>query len=223
MADLFGIDNYRKALIAQAADYIWIARDQALMLRGMYVTVLIPKEENNIDEYSDYKDTKTDYVQIQTYIEPQFDKYILTLSLLGQDMERDYPLEVSIMSRLHLPRNSIIQIPEINSAGQPITREWRVLSTSIKQVGNIYTRIANCTPARTFEEITTDIVEEYCRGTFEVIDCTVTKDDEVWDIPIDIIGVGTLKVVDFVYYEPYGLVECSNRHKFIIFQPTISD
>ena len=193
------------------------------MLRGMYVTVLIPKEENNIDEYSDYKDTKTDYVQIQTYIEPQFDKYILTLSLLGQDMERDYPLEVSIMSRLHLPRNSIIQIPEINSAGQPITREWRVLSTSIKQVGNIYTRTANCTPARTFEEITTDIVEEYCRGTFEVIDCTVTKDDEVWDIPIDIIGVGTLKVVDFVYYEPYGLVECSNRHKFIIFQPTISD
>ena len=175
------------------------------------------------NEYSDYKDTKTDYVQIQTYIEPQFDKYILTLSLLGQDMERDYPLEVSIMSRLHLPRNSIIQIPEINSAGQPITREWRVLSTSIKQVGNIYTRTANCTPARTFEEITTDIVEEYCRGTFEVIDCTVTKDDEVWDIPIDIIGVGTLKVVDFVYYEPYGLVECSNRHKFIIFQPTISD
>ena len=97
------------------------------------------------------------------------------------------------------------------------------MSTSIKQVGNIYTRTANCTPARTFEEITTDIVEEYCRGTFEVIDCTVTKDDEVWDIPIDIIGVGTLKVVDFVYYEPYGLVECSNRHKFIIFQPTISD
>ena len=89
MADLFGIDNYRKALISQAADYIWIARDQALMLRGMYVTVLIPKEENNIDEYSDYKDTKTDYVQIQTYIEPQFDKYILTLSLLGQDMERE--------------------------------------------------------------------------------------------------------------------------------------
>lgn len=223
MTDLFGINNYRKALIEQAADYIWIARDQALMLKGMYVTVFIPKNENNIDEYSDFVDDSDDYYQIQTYIEPQFDKYVMTLSLLGQDMERDYPLEVSIMSRVHLPRNSIIQIPEINSAEQPITREWRVLSTSIKQVGKIYTRTANCTPARTYEDLTTDIVEEKCSGILEVLDCTVTKGEEVWDIPIDIMSTGTLSVVDYIFYEPYGLVECSNRHKFIIFMPKISD
>ena len=223
MTDLFGIDNYRKALIEQAADYIWIARDQALMLRGMYVTVFVPKDENSVDEYSDFIDDDTDYYQIQTYIEPQFEKYVMTLSLLGQDMERDYPLEVSIMSKVHLPRNSIIQIPEINSAGQPITREWRVLSTSIKQVGKIYTRTANCTPARTYEDLTTDIVEESCTGNLEVLDFTITPGDETWDLPIEVMSTGNLSVVDFIFYEPYGLVECTNKHKFIIFQPTISD
>lgn len=223
MTDLFGIDNYRKALIEQYADYMWIARDQALMMRGMYVTVLIPNEENDVDEYSDFVDSEDNYHQIQTYIEPQFEKYIMTLSLLGQDMERDYPLEISIMSKLHLPRHSIIQIPEINSAEQPLTREWRVLSTSIKQVGKIYTRVANCTPARTYEELTTDIVEERGSGLLECLDCTVTKEEETWDIPIDVMCTGTLSVVDYIYYEPYGLVDCYNKQKIIVFQPTISD
>lgn len=223
MTDLFGVNNYRKALIEQYADYMWIARDQALMMRGMYVTVFVPNEENDIDEYSDFVSDREGYHQIQTYIEPQFEKYLMTLSLLGQDMERDYPLEISIMSKVHLPRNSIIQMPEINSAEQPVTREWRVLSTSIKQVGKIYTRIANCTPARSYEELTTDIIEEGATALFEVLDCTVTKEEETWDIPIEVMGTGTLSVTDFIYYEPYGLVECANRQKIIIFQPTISD
>ena len=111
-------------------------------------------------------------------------------------MERDYPLEVSIMSRLHLPRNSIIQIPEINSAGQPITREWRVLSTSIKQVGNIYTRTANCTPARTFEEITTDIEGvRYCKEKLsDVLDPKVAEDLETIITAVDSVKNADFKI-----------------------------
>ena len=222
MVELYSYNNYRKSLIAQAADYFWIARDEALMNRGMYVTILIPKVENNVDEYSDFIDDKEDYDQIQTFIEPQFEKYLMTLSLLGQDMERDYPLEISIMSQVNIPRNSIIQMPEINSANQPITREWRVLSTEIKQVGSIYTRIAHATPARSFENLTTDIASVNVVSEFECIGCTVTKDGETWDIPIEASTFGMLEVLDCVSYEPYGIVECSNASKIVVLIPSIT-
>lgn len=222
MVELYSVNNYRKALIAQAADYFWIARDEALMNRGMYVTILIPKVENNVDEYSDFMDESEDYEQIQTFIEPQFDKYLMTLSLLGQDMERDYPLEISIMSQVNIPRNSIIQMPEINSANQPITREWRVLSTEIKQVGSIYTRIAHATPARTYESIQTDISTLAVQSLFECTGCTVTKEEETWNIPLEVSTAGLFEVIDCLFYEPYGVVECSNKVKITVLRPSIN-
>lgn len=221
MAELFSYDNYRKALVSQAADYIWILRDEALMNKGIYITIKIPDEENNINEYSDFIDEREDYHEIQTFIEPQFDKYIMTLSLLGQDMERDYPLKVNIMSQVHIPKNSIMLIPEINSEGSIITREWRVLSTEIKQVGHIYTRVANCTPARSFEKIVTDIVEPKDYSELEVLDCTVTKGEDIWDIPIETFVGYSFEALDVLVYEPYGLVVAEDTYKITAVSPII--
>lgn len=221
MTDLYSYNNYRKALIEQASGYYWILRDEALMNKGMQVSILIPINENNINEYNDFIDESENFKTIQTFIEPQFDKYVLTLSLLGQDMERDYPLEICIMSQIHLPRNSIIQMPEINSLGTPLVREWRVLSTEIKQQGNIYTRVAFATPVRSFEKMVTDIVEASSSFVFECDDGLITKDDDVWNIPIEINVTGNLSVLNCLVYEPYGVVECFNKQKIVVLQPTI--
>lgn len=218
-----GTNNYRGAMVAQMADYYAKLRDEALVNIGMLVTLKIPKTENNIDEYSDYIDLQdTDYITKQTYIEPQFDKYVTTLSLLGQDMEKDYPLSINILSQEHMPRNTIIIIQEINSAFEALSREWRVLSTEIKQVGHIYTRQAFAVPARAYTSILGDVVFSHSE-----INAWISWYNIHEVIPDEIIVNTSNKVLINVsgctVYKSYGIIDAYSETKAIVYKPQILD
>ena len=216
-------NNYRGAVIAQEAEYLSALRDEALVNTGMYVTIKVPLRENNLDEYNDFVDMEDDDYEIrQTFIEPKFDKYVKTLSLLGQDMERDYPLSISILSNEHMPRNTIIVIQEINSAFEALSREWRVLSTEIKQVGHIYTRIAYAVPARSYASIESDIVEFGFAGEAKVSGYSIVHvPDE--QIIIDKVDTVLFTVDAFNTYKSYGLINATTKMKATVFKPQIID
>lgn len=216
-------NNYRGAVISQEADYLSALRDEALVNTGMYVTIKVPLRENNLDEYNDFIDLEDDDYEIrQTFIEPKFDKYVKTLSLLGQDMERDYPLSISILSKEHMPRNTIIVIQEINSAFEPLSREWRVLSTEIKQVGHIYTRIAYAVPARSYASISTEVVDFGLNAEAWVSGYTIIRvPDE--QIIVDKVDKILFTVSNCNTYKSYGLINATTKMKAVVYKPQIID
>ena len=124
---------------------------------GVPAQIKTPKVENNLDEYINYVDD--DFYTVDSVVVPKFQEYRTVLSQLGQTAEEDYPLEILIPSALHLPRNSRIILNEYDSGENKTSREWRVLTTEVKQLSNSksYTRIAYCVPARANIYITAKI------------------------------------------------------------------
>lgn len=123
-----------------------------MSMYGVPVDIKIPKQENNLDEYINYTDrNREDFYYQKTFIVPKFKEYRQILSQHGNTAEENYVLECTIPSALHLPRNSRIILNEYDSNEYKIAREWRVLSTTTKQLSNSksYTRIANLVPDRT--------------------------------------------------------------------------
>lgn len=218
-----GTNNYRGSLVGTSADYYASLRDEALVNIGMLVTIKVPKQENNIDEYSDFVDIEDeDYLIKHTYIQPQIDKYIRTLSLLGQDMENEYPLTINILSREHMPRNTIIVMQEINSAYESVSREWRVLSTEIKQVGHIYTRLAYAVPARSYTSILGDVIFCETNASSLVTNVHIHKniDNEI------IINASNRLISDVIsvnIYKSYGLIDSFTETKAVVYRPQILD
>lgn len=145
--------NLRSSFQDNQIDYIAAIRDEAIMsMYGIPVDIKIPKQENNLDEYINYTDkNKEDFYYQKTFIVPKFKEYRQILSQHGNTAEENYVLECTIPSALHLPRNSRIILNEYDSNEYKIAREWRVLSTTTKQLSNSksYTRIANLVPDRT--------------------------------------------------------------------------
>lgn len=145
--------NLRSSFQDKQVDYIASIRDEAIMsMYGIPVDVKIPKQENNLDEYINYTDNnREDFYYQKTFIVPKFKEYRQILSQYGNTAEENYCLECTIPSALHLPRNSRIILNEYDSNENKIAREWRVLSTTTKQLSNSrsYTRIANLVPDRT--------------------------------------------------------------------------
>lgn len=218
-----GTNNYRSALVAHMADYYSALRDEALVNIGMLVTLKIPNIENNVDEYSDYLDLEdSDYTIKQTYIEPKFDSYVKTLSLLGQDMEGDYPLSIEIMTNEHMPRNTIIIIQEVNSAYEAISREWRVLSTEIKQVGHIYTRMAYAVPARSFRSILGDVIFASSTVEAKVNKVRIYKMNKE-DIIVNASSEVMISVLNCNVYKSYGRIDSYTETKAVVYKPQILD
>lgn len=155
--------NHRSAIERTQVDYLAALRDGAFFDNfGIRVQVKIPKVENNLDEYINFVDD--DFHIQETVVVPKFKEYRRVLSELGQTAEEDYPLEIAIPSALHLPMNSRIILNEYNANENRIAREWRVLSTELKQISNSksYTKIAYCVPARSNIFITSEVVSCSC-------------------------------------------------------------
>lgn len=145
--------NLRSSFQDKQIDYVASIRDEAIMsMYGVPVDIKIPKQENNLDEYINYTDkNREDFYYQKTFIVPKFKEYRQIISQNGNTAEENYCLECTIPSALHLPRNSRIILNEYDSNEYKIAREWRVLSTTTKQLSNSksYTRIANLVPDRT--------------------------------------------------------------------------
>ena len=158
--------NLRSSFQDKQVDYLASIRDEAIMsMYGVPVDIKIPKQENNLDEYINYTDrNRDDFYYQKTYIVPKFKEYRQILSQYGNTAEENYCLECTIPSALHLPRNSRVILNEYDSNEYKIAREWRVLSTTTKQLSNSksYTRIANLVPDRTSLLNTPKISEIEC-------------------------------------------------------------
>lgn len=164
--------NYRSTFKGKQIDYLASLRDSAIYnLYGVRATARIPKIENNVDEYQNFKDDEFDTQQIICV--PEFTDYRQVLSQYGMSAEDnvDYPLDILIPSALHLPRNSRIILSEFDASENKVGREWRVLSTETKQLSNSksYTKVAHCVPSRTSVLVTTTALEIECVSQIEQI------------------------------------------------------
>jgi hypothetical protein len=211
--------NHRGAIEQTQIDYLAALRDGAFFDNfGIKVQVKIPKIENNLDEYINYIDD--DFYVEETVVVPKFKEYRNVLSQLGQSAEEDYPLEIAIPSALHLPRNSRIILNEYNANENRTAREWRVLSTELKQISNskTYSKIAYCVPARSNIFITSKV------GSCQ---CYVMIESEVSDYEIlpgqsaYICNMGKCYPVDNNRNTSAAVAECACRVDWRIKLPSI--
>lgn len=169
--------NYRSSFKDRQVDYIASLRDSAIFnLYGIQVTFKIPKVENNVDEYINYKDE--DFYLQKAVVVPKFKEYRQVLSQLGVTAEENYPLEIAVPSSLHVPRNSRLILNEWNAQENKVAREWKVLSSQIKQLSDSknYTNIIQCVPARVNILVTSNV---------EIGSCIIISGDpETGDITV---------------------------------------
>ena len=143
--------NLRDSFITDISEYQGALRDEVLFSNfSLRVLVRIPREENAVDEYSNFVDVG--WIETTESVVPLFKDYRDNVSAEGMTAEQSelYPLQILIPSKLHLPKFSHIIFTEYNSREEKIAREWQVLSTQMKQLSNgkTYSRIAFCVPAR---------------------------------------------------------------------------
>lgn len=176
--------NLRSSFQDRQIDYVAALRDEAIMSTyGIPVSIKVPKQENNLDEYINYTDkNREDFYYQETFIVPKFKEYRQILSQYGNTAEENYCLECTIPSALHLPRNSRVILNEYDSNENKVAREWRVLSTTTKQLSNSksYTRIANLVPDRTSILNASRVPEVNCTLVFSNIsDYIIYKPNEL--------------------------------------------
>lgn len=162
--------NFRSSISGEQINYIASLRDGALFaLYGVDVEIKIPNVENNLDEYINYVDE--DFTTTNEIVAPQFNEYRQIISNLGNDAEEHYPLEIVIPTTLHLPRNSRIILDEYAAIGNKVAKEWRVLSTEMKQLSNskTYSKIAHCTPDRTSIYVTNEKASCVCEVSTGIV------------------------------------------------------
>ena len=163
-------NNLRNSVVNPYAKYAGALRDCVIFQNyGIRVTVKIPRIENNLDIYNNFDDEDIGWDTDEIMVVPKFKEYRLILSKLGQTAEENYPLEIAIPTNYHLPRDSRIILNEKNSEQEQVAREWRVLSTTLKQIDNTYTRLAACVPARVTEIQTSELVPWTFRSGLRVI------------------------------------------------------
>lgn len=163
-------NNLRNALVEEYTSYAGELRDCEIFTNyGIRVTVKIPRVENNLDIYNNYDDEDIGWDTKEMMLVPKFKEYRLILSELGQSAEENYPLEIAIPTNCHLPRDSRIILTEENAKREHVAREWRVLSTTLKQIGNTYTRLASAIPARVTELQTSELQKWIFRSGLRVV------------------------------------------------------
>lgn len=213
--------NYRSAFQGAQVDYLAALRDSAFFnLYGINVTIKIPKVENNVDEYINYKDE--DFYLLRTNVVPKFEEYRQVLSQYGMSAEPagdTYPLEVLLPSAIHVPRNSRILLDEWNAHENKVSREWKVESTVVKQLSNskTYTHIAYCVPARVNINVTSTGQTANCVILTEAVTATVYEHKlaQVNCICLGEVNNTRLLPIDDI------IAEASCTLKYKIFKPSI--
>lgn len=154
----FSDHNLRKSYINSQVEYLASLRDSVIFDNyGIKVLVRVPVTEfgdilsNNVDEYSNF--VNENWIETTETVVPLFDEYRQVLSEAGMTADGTDGitcLQISIPSKLYLPRDSRIVFNEYDCNEQGISREWVVLGTVMKQLSGskTYSRIANCVPSR---------------------------------------------------------------------------
>ena len=136
---------YRR-LANRTVAYVGNLRDGAIEAEGIITKIRRPAVENQMNYYGDYV---SDYLPEENIaVIPQYNKYYQVIDVLGYCVEPELPLECIVKRYDYIPNNSIIQLAIRNLAGGTQMRWWRVLSTEVKHIENVYCRTAKLSPVR---------------------------------------------------------------------------
>jgi hypothetical protein len=124
-------------------------RDKYIDYHGILATIEIPSLEDQLDSFGDLKkDVIRSTVQIK--VVPRYDAYHAVINLLGgADIEQDLPLEIIAKDSDYIPNDSILTLPlcKPDDSGQT-SEKWKVISSEIKYLERMYTRLLKCVPYR---------------------------------------------------------------------------
>jgi hypothetical protein len=139
------LGTYRR-LANRTVDYQGKMRDDTIETEGIITKIRRPLVENQMNYYGDYIN---DYgPEEDIAVVPQYNKYYQVIDVLGYCVEPELPLEALVKRYDYIPNNSIIQLAIRNLAGGMQVRWWRVLSTEVKHIENVYCRLAKLSPVR---------------------------------------------------------------------------
>jgi hypothetical protein len=129
-------------------------RDKYIDYQGILATIEIPTSEDELDSFGDIR---KDIPRITSEIKviPRYDIYHQVINLLGgADIEQDLPLELIVKDSDYIPNDSLITLPicRPNDSGTSDER-WKVISSEIKYLENMYTRLVKCVPHREQEPV----------------------------------------------------------------------
>jgi hypothetical protein len=140
-----GLGQYRR-LADRTVQYVGAIRDYTIDTEGIVTKIRRPAVENQMDYYGNYV---PDYQPEEDIaIVPQYNKYYQVIDVLGYCVEPELPLEALVKRYDYIPNDSIIKIAVRNLAGGLQERWWRVLSTEVKHLENVYARTAKLSPVR---------------------------------------------------------------------------
>lgn len=126
--------------------YVGALRDGAIDEQGVVTKIKRPAIENQMNYYGDYV---SDYLPEQDIVVvPQYNKYYQVIDILGYCVEPELPLEAFVKLYDYIPNDSIIKLGVRSLSGCIQQRWWRVLSTEVKHIENLYARVAKLSPVR---------------------------------------------------------------------------
>lgn len=124
-------------------------RDKYVDFHGILATIEIPVSEDQLDSFGDLR---KDIVRTTSQIKvvPRYNQYHDIVNLLaGADIEQELPLEIIAKNSDYIPNDSIITLPTCKPDDSGTTdEEWKVISSEIKYLEKMYTRIVKCVPNR---------------------------------------------------------------------------
>jgi hypothetical protein len=127
-------------------NYLAALRDRTIDDQGLVTKIKRPDVENAMNFYGDFIPSYLPEDDIS--IVPQYNKYYQVIDVLGYCVEPELPLEAIVKTHDYIPNSSVIKIPVRNLAGGLQIRWWRVLSTEVKHIENVYARVAKLSPVR---------------------------------------------------------------------------
>lgn len=124
-------------------------RDKYVDFHGVSASIEIPTSEDQLDSFGDLrKDVPRNTTSIK--VVPRYDHYYEVINLLGgADIEQDLPLEIIAKNSDYIPNDSILTLPTCKPDNTGTTNEkWKVISSEVKYLEKMYTRILRCVPYR---------------------------------------------------------------------------
>ena len=137
--------NYR-LLANRSVNYSAALRNSEIENIGVITKIRRPSSEHAMNYYGDFV---ADYLpEDDITVVPQYNKYYQVIDVLGYCVEPELPLEALIKTYEYVPNSSIIKLGVRALTGGMQVRWWRVLSTEVKHIENVYARVAKLSPVR---------------------------------------------------------------------------
>jgi hypothetical protein len=137
--------SYRQ-LANRSARYQALHRDAEIDIMGVQTKIRRPDSENSLNYYGDFVSSYLPDDDIS--VVPQYNKYYQVIDVLGYCVEPELPLEALVKTTDYVPNDSVILIGVRSLSGTIQNRWWRVLSTEVKHIENVYARVAKLSPTR---------------------------------------------------------------------------